>query len=65
MFIDFCYKAFLQVHRLPAEPNVVTILELYWKHYATVLLCGKDKPSRGNRASNNISKVGSEDIQSR
>ncbi|KAF5279553.1 hypothetical protein FQR65_LT03375 [Abscondita terminalis] len=47
--------------KLPADPNVVTILEMYWKHYATTLFCGlSDKPHTRHRTP---SKIRSEDIQ--
>ncbi|XP_031338068.1 male-specific lethal 3 homolog [Photinus pyralis] len=47
--------------KLPAEPNVVTILEMYWKHYATSLLCGlNDKPLTRHRIP---SKIRPEDVQ--
>ncbi|KAK5649908.1 hypothetical protein RI129_000937 [Pyrocoelia pectoralis] len=47
--------------KLPAEPNVVTILEMYWKHYATGLFCGlNDKPLTRHRIP---TKIRSEDVQ--
>lgn len=51
--------------KLPAEPNVVAILEGYWKHFATNQMC--DWQEKGNSKPryqfNNQSKRRPEDIQ--
>ncbi|KAK4881742.1 hypothetical protein RN001_005061 [Aquatica leii] len=47
--------------KLPADPNVVAILEMYWKHYATSLLCGLNaKPHTRHRTP---SKIRPDDVQ--
>lgn len=51
--------------RLPAEPNVITILESYYRHYATNQICGvNEKPNaryRNNFANREV-KPKTEDI---
>ncbi|XP_060517612.1 male-specific lethal 3 homolog isoform X2 [Cylas formicarius] len=45
--IDYSFiKKKHKLLKLPAEPNIVTILETYYKHYATSQICGlNEKPS--------------------
>ncbi|RZC39638.1 male-specific lethal 3 -like, partial [Asbolus verrucosus] len=47
--------------RLPAEPNVVNILENYWKHYATSQIC--DLNEKANTRHRNQTKRRSADVQ--
>ncbi|XP_050307436.1 male-specific lethal 3 homolog isoform X2 [Anthonomus grandis grandis] len=52
--------------KLPAEPNVVTILESYYRHYATNQFCGlNEKPSSRyrNHFNNRENRPKTEDIQ--
>ncbi|KAF5286914.1 hypothetical protein FQA39_LY00447 [Lamprigera yunnana] len=47
--------------KLPAEPSVVAILEMFWKHYATKLFGGlNDKPYTRHRTA---TKIRSDDVQ--
>lgn len=47
--------------KLPTEPTVVAILEMYWRHYATTLLCSiNDKTHSRYRTS---VKARPEDVQ--
>lgn len=72
---DFCLiNTKNKLVKLPADPNIVTILENYWKHYSSSLLCdlnektnGKSRWSLGNSNSNtnNNSKKRPEDVQRR
>ncbi|KAJ8954959.1 hypothetical protein NQ318_000390 [Aromia moschata] len=52
--------------KLPADPNIVTILETYYRHYATNQICGLTEKSntryRGTPAANHV-KGKPEDIQ--
>lgn len=47
--------------KLPTEPNVVSILEAYWRHYAMSLLCGLNEKTHGRHR--NSSKIRPEDLQ--
>lgn len=52
--------------KLPAEPNIVTILETYYRHYATNQICGLTEKSNTRYRpppANNHVKPKPEDIQ--
>ncbi|CAH1107841.1 unnamed protein product [Psylliodes chrysocephalus] len=53
--------------KLPAEPNVATILESYYRHYATNQICGLTEKStiryRGPSVNQNQTKAKPDDIQ--
>ncbi|GJQ86239.1 putative MRG protein [Trypoxylus dichotomus] len=52
-----------KLHKLPADPHIITILELYWKHYAlNQICCLNEKPAK-YRAYNNFPKNRPEDVQ--
>jgi len=42
--------------KLPAEPNVITILESYYRHYATNQICGVSEKSNTRYRNNSINK---------
>lgn len=53
-----------KVMKVPAEPNVVGILEMYWRHYVTNRLCGvNDKPNTRNRQPCTQQRTKPEDLQ--
>ncbi|CAH0553408.1 unnamed protein product [Brassicogethes aeneus] len=53
-----------KLHKLPAEPNIITILEMFWKHFASNQIFGlNEKPNSRNRNNNNANKAKPEDIQ--
>ncbi|XP_019874666.2 male-specific lethal 3 homolog isoform X2 [Aethina tumida] len=53
-----------KLSKLPAEPNIISILEMFWRHYATNQICGlNEKPSSRYRNSSNHNKIKPEDIQ--
>lgn len=54
----------MQLLKIPAEPNVISILEMYWCHYVTNKLYGmNDKPNTRNRQPYNQQKTKPEDLQ--
>lgn len=62
----FLSKCVFQRLKLPAEPNVVSILESYYRHYATNQFCGlNEKTSRRYRNTFQAKepKLSTEDIQ--
>ncbi|KAI4458732.1 mortality factor 4-like protein [Holotrichia oblita] len=52
-----------KLHKLPAEPNVVTILELYWRQYASNQICCLNEKPAKYRGYNNFTKIRPEDLQ--
>lgn len=53
-----------KLHRLPAEPTVIGILEAYWKHYANGQVFGtSEKTNTRLRQSSNQMKQKPEDVQ--
>ncbi|XP_017782513.1 PREDICTED: male-specific lethal 3 homolog isoform X2 [Nicrophorus vespilloides] len=67
--LEFDYNLVHQhgrIHKLPAEPNIITILEIFWKHYATSQKYG-DSGEKGRHrtaaAYNNGVKIKPEIIQ--